>query len=185
MADAKIQLSLAWKTSSRASAYRLQISEDVTFNTIVFEDSTISLTNKETGPLRSNTTYYWRILAKNDKGSSMWSRIWSFTTGINTSVKLIGSGTPAEFYLGNNYPNPFSNLTKIRYSLPVETYVTVTVFDDLGKEIAVLVKSNQIPGKYEVEFNGENLADGIYFYRLQAGNYSCTRKMKHHRLFPW
>lgn len=91
---------------------------------------------------------------------------------------------PAVFSLYQNYPNPFNPSTKIKFSIPtVETghasslQVTLKVYDILGKEIAMLVNEEKTAGNFEVIFNGNRFSSGIYFYRLQAGGYSQTRKM--------
>lgn len=94
---------------------------------------------------------------------------------------------PDEFVLEQNYPNPFNPETRIKYSIPskvVETphgaslrMVTLKIYDVLGREIATLVNGEKTPGNYEVEFDGKNLASGIYFYCLTAGEFMQTCKM--------
>jgi hypothetical protein len=169
--------SMRWNASTGASSYRLQVSTSTSFNNIVYEDSTITTTNKEISPLMTNTAYHWRVLAKNSNGSSMWSPVWSFTTGTTTSVEQINSEIPGEFYLGNNYPNPFNRSTSIVYSIPYKGKVTLMLFDSQGREISVLVDQEQIAGKYEVKVDGSKLPGGIYFYRIHVGEYSTTRRM--------
>lgn len=84
----------------------------------------------------------------------------------------------SKFNLFPNYPNPFNPTTKIRYSIEKEKlHVKLKIFDVLGREIAILVDEKQKSGEYEVEFDAKNLASGIYFYQIQAGNYSACRKM--------
>lgn len=90
-----------------------------------------------------------------------------------------------EFSLSPNYPNPFNPSTLISYRLPVIGFVTLKVFDILGREVATLVNEEKPAGEYEVEFNaaslpsrsGSALTSGIYFYQLKAGQYSETKKM--------
>ena len=84
---------------------------------------------------------------------------------------------PVSFSLGQNYPNPFNPVSRISYSLPYPSLVKLKVFDLLGNEIATLVNEEQSAGKYEIEFNGSNLASGIYFYRIIAGDYTAVKKM--------
>jgi hypothetical protein len=81
------------------------------------------------------------------------------------------------FALEQNYPNPFNPSTAISYQLPVAGNVSLKVFDMLGKEVATLVNARQEAGAYTVNFNANNLSSGVYFYRLQAGNFVQTRKM--------
>lgn len=88
------------------------------------------------------------------------------------------------FLLSQNYPNPFNPTTQIKYFISKTSLVTITVFDILSKEVVTLVNEEKSPGNYEVEFNGndlpagrQGLTSGIYFYRLQAGDFVETKKM--------
>jgi hypothetical protein len=98
-------------------------------------------------------------------------------------VKVEEENVPEEFVLYQNYPNPFNPSTKIKFTIPlVETtrrvvFTTLLVFDVLGNEIATLVNEEKSPGAYEVEFNGTGLTSGMYFYTLNVGSYSETKKM--------
>jgi hypothetical protein len=88
------------------------------------------------------------------------------------------SGIPKDFSLEQNYPNPFNPVTKIAYSIPKESRVTLVVYDLLGREIAKLVNNEtKKAGTYIVEFNAFSFASGVYFYRIQAGNYVQTKRM--------
>jgi len=84
---------------------------------------------------------------------------------------------PKSFLISQNYPNPFNPSTKIKYSILFTEFVNLTVFDLLGREVAVLVNEQKTIGNYEIEFNAGYLTGGIYFYKLNAGNYSETKKM--------
>ncbi|HUI30987.1 MAG TPA: T9SS type A sorting domain-containing protein [Candidatus Acidoferrales bacterium] len=81
------------------------------------------------------------------------------------------------FSLNQNYPNPFNPSTVISYQLPVNSQVTLKVYDVLGREVATLVNARQTPGEHSVTFDARNLPSGIYFYRISAGGYTATRKM--------
>jgi hypothetical protein len=85
--------------------------------------------------------------------------------------------TPAAFELLQNFQNPFNPSTTIRYSLAVGTHVTLTVFNTLGQRVATLVSENQDAGHHDVRFDGSKLSSGVYFYRLQAGDFVESRKM--------
>ena len=92
-----------------------------------------------------------------------------------TGVSVGGSGEIA-FALGQNYPNPFNPSTRIVYSMPRAGYVSLKVFDVLGKEVATLFDGIRQPGNYEVTFDGNGLANGVYLYRMTAGNFVDTKK---------
>jgi hypothetical protein len=94
-----------------------------------------------------------------------------------TSVQPISEDRPARFGLDQNYPNPFNPTTNIQFSIVHRQLTIVKVYDVLGRVVATLVNEVKEPGTYTVTFNGSNLASGIYFYRLQAGQYVECRKM--------
>jgi hypothetical protein len=93
------------------------------------------------------------------------------------NVESTNSDALSDFSLSQNYPNPFNPSTVISYQLPVIGFVTLKVYDILGREIATLVNEEKPAGEYEVEFDGSALTSGIYFYQLKAGSYVETRKM--------
>jgi len=84
---------------------------------------------------------------------------------------------PEFYYLSQNYPNPFNPTTCINYKLPIKGFVSLKVFDVLGKDVATLVNEEKPAGTFQVEFSSENLSSGIYFYTLNSGSYSKTKKM--------
>ena len=91
----------------------------------------------------------------------------------------IDLGMPKTFLLEQNYPNPFNPKTKIRYQIPEREFVSLIVYNILGKEITTLINNVKLPGKYDIEFDGSNLSSGVYFYKLSAGNYTLVRKMSY------
>ena len=93
------------------------------------------------------------------------------------SVPVAAQGLPSTFELDQNFPNPFNPATNIRYSIPFTTKVTLKVFDILGREVRTLVNTTQAPGRYTVILNAQDLATGVYFYRINAGNFSGTKKL--------
>ncbi len=90
---------------------------------------------------------------------------------------------PTKFELYQNYPNPFNPTTTIKYAIPslggVETQnlASLRIYNILGEEIETLVNKRQAPGNYSVQFNASNLPSGVYFYKLQCGNFVSTKKM--------
>jgi hypothetical protein len=93
---------------------------------------------------------------------------------LNNTVEI---GTPNKFSLSQNYPNPFNPITKINYAIATAGQVTVKVYDMTGREVKVLVNEVKSPGFYTVDFNGVNLASGIYVYRLTSNNFTDTKKL--------
>ncbi|MHB1051029.1 MAG: phospholipase D-like domain-containing protein [Bacteroidota bacterium] len=87
------------------------------------------------------------------------------------------TGIPADFALEQNYPNPFNPATTVRFSVADARFVTLKVFDILGREVATLVNEQLRPGNYSIQWNGSSLASGVYFYRIEAGNFRQTKKM--------
>lgn len=84
---------------------------------------------------------------------------------------------PKIYSLFQNYPNPFNPVTKINYDLPKDSWVKLVIFDVLGREVKTLVNDLKTSGSYTVEFNGSGLASGIYFYRIQAGDFVKVKRM--------
>ena len=84
---------------------------------------------------------------------------------------------PKEYRLYQNYPNPFNPTTIIRYEIPKSSYVTIKIYDSLGREIKTLVNEEKSAGYYSVSFDGRRLSSGVYFYKLRAGNYYQAKQM--------
>lgn len=102
--------------------------------------------------------------------------ITTYCTGTITGVGGT-SGTPASFRLDQNFPNPFNPATTIKYQLAKDTKVKLTVYDVLGKMVATLVNGNKPAGYYEMKFDASNFASGLYFYRIEAGDFNEVKKM--------
>lgn len=102
---------------------------------------------------------------------------WMFTNIGSVGINNISTEIPKSFMLYQNYPNPFNPVTVIRYSLIGNRFVSLIVFDALGKEITTLVNDKQNTGSYEIEFEGTGLSSGVYFYKLSTNNYFETKKM--------
>jgi len=103
-------------------------------------------------------------------------------SGPATSVENDGDGSPSEFLLFQNYPNPFNPSTTIKFTIPSNvkgetSNVILKVYDILGNQVATLVSKELSAGEYEVSFDASRLSSGLYFYTLQSGSYTVTRKM--------
>ena len=85
--------------------------------------------------------------------------------------------TPKNFFLGQNYPNPFNPSTVINYNIPQDSYVKIKLYDNTGREVRTLLSEFISAGYYTINFNVSDLASGIYFYNINAGEYTATNKM--------
>lgn len=121
---------------------------------------TVTVTGTESGgPRTHNRTYQIRV-------------------GNFVGIQQNGSEVPQVYSLQQNYPNPFNPVTNIKFSLPKGSFVTLKVYDMLGKEVASLVNNlNLAAGNYTYDFNAVNIPSGIYFYKLSAGEFSDVKKM--------
>ena len=130
---------------------------------------------------------YTNISAYNGKVFPIWMRLdgqtMSVWTAPLTDSQLITS-VPSEpnpivqeFGLFQNYPNPFNPTTAISYQIPKTSFVSLKIYDAVGKEISELVNQFQPAGNYSIDFNADNLSSGVYLYRLEANDYVASRKM--------
>lgn len=110
--------------------------------------------------------------SKWNQGSTFYPLTWIDLTSVQREEEIISA-----FNLAQNYPNPFNPSTTIKYQLQEISFVTIKIYDVLGKEVATLVNEGKTAGNYEVEFNGAGLTSGIYFYTLTAGSIRETKKM--------
>lgn len=94
-------------------------------------------------------------------------------------VKLVDNtkGIPTEFGLSQNYPNPFNPATVISYQVPAQAAVLIDVFNSIGEKVTTLVNEVKEPGYYEVTWNAESMTSGVYFLRINAGDFSAVKKM--------
>jgi enterochelin esterase-like enzyme len=100
-----------------------------------------------------------------------------WTPSTVTGIENLAGEIPKNYVLRQNYPNPFNPSTTIRFSLPKSGYVTLKVYDILGREVETLLNGEWTAGTYSVEWIPNNLASGVYFYRIQAGAFSDVKKL--------
>ena len=135
-------------------------------------DTVLAIPSKWFGP-RGMYSVTFTGVAKNPEGETPASNsIEGRVTGVKNEVPL-----PKDFSLSPNYPNPFNPTTTITYDISKISHVTLTVYDVLGREVAVLFNGEKSPGEYKATFNGSDLPSGVYFYRLEAGRYISTKKL--------
>lgn len=183
-ADVPLSAELIWNSSFAATSYRVQIATDAGFSTLVVDSSGIVDTTAGLAGLGSATTYHWRVSGVNGGGGSAFSPPRSFTTTLVTSVERIGAGIPERFELMQNFPNPFNPSTNIRFALPEESEIRLTVYDLAGTEVGTVYAGRLQAGTHQVPFAGSGLPSGVYFFRLEAhprpahGQRSFVRTMK-------
>lgn len=159
----------------------------------VFVDSSVVLYDPEHATIANcpsdYLTYSYKILAKDTRGNrSLKSERglvsgYSMTCSLEDDRPMSNNGNlysdilPTEFSLKQNYPNPFNPNTNIQYDLPSDNVVSIKIFDVMGREITVLVNEYKPAGRYSIGFNGANLSSGIYYYKIEAGNFTQVKKM--------
>ena len=96
---------------------------------------------------------------------------------LNSEVYLADPDLPGELALEQNYPNPFNPSTQIRFAIPEQAHVTLTIYDLLGQKAATLVDETRSAGWHDVTFDASGLSSGVFIYRIEAGAYVMSRKM--------
>lgn len=119
------------------------------------------------------------ILRVDDQASSDTGRVNRYCLNIiyNSVLAVNNQELPLRFELGQNYPNPFNPVTRIKFSVPKQSLVTIQIYDVLGREVKTLVNDIKPAGNYEIDFNGSQYASGIYFYRMEAGDFTDVKKL--------
>ncbi len=165
------------RTQPDITKYWIERAVDSLFTSPIILDSTLAGndTTKVFRPLVNNQTYWWRLKAKNAAGWGSFSAGRKFRA-IVTSIEF-DENLPKEYKLSQNYPNPFNPTTTIEFALPKSSRATLKVFDLLGREVATLVDENLPAGVHKAEWNAGGISSGVYFYRLQAGEFSDTKKL--------
>jgi hypothetical protein len=168
---------MSWEIIPATVTYNLQIATDLNFNNTIYSIMTSSSFHTvAAGTLQLNTLYFWRVRASNAGGPGPYSAVRNFRS-TSVSITSIGGIIPTEFKLYNNYPNPFNPSTTIRFDIPKNADVKIKVFDLTGKMVSELIDFSVPPGAYETSFNASKLASGIYYYRIEAGEFIDTKKM--------
>jgi len=113
-------------------------------------------------------------------GSSNWMLMDTTPGAANVNVVAIDntdSSIPTSFALRQNYPNPFNPVTNISFDLPKDSQVKLAVFNMVGQQVAVLKNEVIQAGSYNIQLDASHLASGVYFYRIQAGDFTSLKKM--------
>jgi photosystem II stability/assembly factor-like uncharacterized protein len=96
---------------------------------------------------------------------------------VMVDIETADTELPQAYELAQNYPNPFNPSTEIAFSIPENSRVTLTIYDMLGRQVETLLDETKPAGSYKVNFNANNLPSGMYFYKIQSGDYSQTKRM--------
>ncbi len=104
-------------------------------------------------------------------------RVYFYVTSLTTVERTEESGVPAQYSLNQNYPNPFNPSTYISFSLPSKSFVSLKVFDLIGREVATIVSEEMSAGNHSRQWNGNEMPSGVYFYRLRADAFVETKKL--------
>ena len=145
-------------------------------------------------PGDTQNVYFSQLLAKGITNKNSVTKLKSlaysskvfFNSGLAADVEKNCGGVkpiPDDFGISQNFPNPFNGSTIIRYNVPRSSYVKITVYNMLGKEIAVPVNGQISPGYYETSISALNLASGIYFYRMQVIDNTVSNALKLGRVY--
>jgi hypothetical protein len=166
-----VKLNWSTATETNNSGFEIQIKSDSDeFSSIGFipgsgtttEERTYHYTDTELQPGK----YYYRLKQIDFDGSFEYSKI------IEVEID-----SPVKFALSQNYPNPFNPATKISFQIPQKSFVTLIIYDVLGKEVVTLFNEEMEAGSYQKEFDAPGLTSGVYFYQLKSGEFTSTRKM--------
>ena len=167
------KVSLNWSTSTETNNKGFEVqrkSENGNFERVGFVNGAGSTTDPQsysyTDSKVNNGNYSYRLKQVDFNGS------FSYSKEVNVKVDV-----PLQFALDQNYPNPFNPSTQIKYSIPQDAFVTLTVYNSLGQKVATLVNGTVKAGQHNVNFNASNIASGVYFYRLEANNKVSVKKM--------
>jgi hypothetical protein len=134
------------------------------------------LTYQEMG-LTPDVVYFYKVCAYNDYGLSDFTNTVSGRTEKGTNIINNVSEVPVQYFLGNNYPNPFNPGTTIKFGISVKAFVKLKIYNSLGMEVENLIYQNLNPGTYEVRWNAQNFNSGIYYYRFETDGFIESKKM--------
>jgi len=169
-------VNLNWQNGGGAvGLLRYRIYRGIDSSSVALIDSSLASSYSDANVL-SNKKYFYRIVSVDSSG---FGSVLSAAFGVITNMTSVGqySSIPMEFSLSQNYPNPFNPSTIIRYALPSQMRVTLSVYNALGQIVAQLVNGEEDSGYHDVKFDAKALASGLYFYRIQAGKFLQTNRM--------
>lgn len=173
-----LKMNLTWvDNSANEDKFYIQRSTNGGANWVAKDSVNAGVTAYTDSLLTGGAIYCYRVSAGNCRGNS------AFTTqACDTAFQVVGisnnnNTVPQVFALYQNYPNPFNPVTNIKFDIPKNAFVKLTIYDALGREVVQLVNKQMEPGSYQADWNASLFASGIYFYRIEAGDYVKEMKM--------
>lgn len=171
------QITLSWDCTDddgNPLNYSVYLGESTSLMIPIVDNET---NNSFTIPIQllPDSTYIWKVIASDGQATSE-SPTWSFSLA---SLKITDAvvGVPTNYYLYQNHPNPFNPITTIRYELPEQSDVQITIYNLLGKEFTTLLSESQDAGFKSIQWDASNVASGVYFCQIRAGEFVQTKKM--------
>jgi len=173
-------LNFIWQASSDMDEdmihYTLNI-QGGTLDTNITNIPDTAFTIIDEGIWQENTVYQWTVLVSDGMATTASPDTFSFTSPPLLSLEDDLTLVPDVHKLEQNYPNPFNPATKIKYQLPINNYVELTIYNVLGQKVIALVNEFQPAGKYQVQWNALGFPSGLYYYQLIAGDFVDVRRM--------
>jgi hypothetical protein len=184
-------VSLQWNTATEVNNYGFEVERSVISNQS-------SVNSSPTGTRQSAIGSWSKVGFVEGKGTTNGPQRYGFNDAVAAAGKYVyrlkqidRNGrfeyskeieatipfTPTQYVLAQNYPNPFNPVTYLRFAIADWRFVTLRVYDVLGREVATLVNIDLPAGEYSIPFDAKNLSSGVYIYRLRAGNFVQTRQM--------
>ena len=162
-----------WNSVPRVGSYDFQLSTDPTFSSNLVDESGLLQARKTVSSLDINTQYYWRVRAINEAGEGPWSTIWSFTTMANSVQEELSI-----LYNVTAVPNPFTEETRIIFTLPEASFVSLKVVNVLGETVAVPAENKFYnSGENIIHWRASGIESGVYFYMITIGDFTETKQV--------
>jgi Tol biopolymer transport system component len=166
-------VSLSWNTANPlVDKYWLEIADNIDMNNPIVEQN-ISTTHK-TFQAEANKSYWWKVKAHNIAGWGEFSDVWKFNS---MTVDVKDETIPTSTELFQNYPNPFNSGTEISFNIAEQSFISLTIYNILGKEIDIIIDKEYSPGRYKINWNPEGIPSGVYISELKTNRVHSMIKL--------
>ena len=177
LAVSSSQINLNWTDSSgNEIGFKIERSINAGVSWNLINTVGMNIISYSDSGLTPSTIYHYRIFAYNQAGNSAYSNIAFDTTFVLVGI-VNNKELPKEYRLFQNSPNPFNPETNIRFDIVANENIKISIFDLLGREVAILVNQQLKAGSYKVNWDGTNYPSGVYFYKLETDSYKETKRM--------